>query len=838
MTPEPVAGPDEALRPAEGPRAGEAVARREDPEPGVPRAAGWTAPAPSANGPGQGASPPETPEPNDVGKKEKLAAAAPPPAARPPAERWKSRTPDPNWKKGWPTAQEAIQWLKDTFAAEGTPPTRVLEYHYPDEDGAVDFGMLRLEFADPDRDKETRPLSLWADGRWRFKFPPKPELLPLYMLPELANADQVFICEGEKCTNLLRDLGLAATTSAAGARSAGRTDWSALTAKDVVIVLDNNKPGEGYGRDVNALLDGLDPKPTVRVLRLPGLAEGEDVEQWLERLPEGWDPEQVTAELLRLADAAPAVNLDEAVRGSAPETPEAGDEAEAEAGAAGGDEDAQGAAPGPGPAATEGVRKAKSAGGVRKAKSPGEDYGHLFTIGRAYRCLDRKPYNHGVLEAIQGDRGHMRFQSELDGKIYHKALPLTVLANPDTGKPILEDPDAEPFVIDLIDSATFFTTDYRLEWLVRRVLVANQPCVIGGPRKALKTSLLLDLAVSLATARQFLGEFIVPRPFRVGLFSGESGPATIQDTARRVCRAKGTDPLGGGDLIDPRVDLSNLSWAFKLPQLSSEEQLAELVRVIKEARLEVAVIDPIYLCLLGGEGGRRVDPGNLFDMGPLLARITDACLAEGCTPLLAHHFKKNRDAPYDPPDLEDLSHAGIQEFARQWVLIGRRRRYESGSGRHELYLSVGGSAGHSSDWALDVDEGVLDDAFGGRKWETTIQPLSAVRAESAKQSQDAQAERAAERARTDQEARIRTLAVNAELALAALREMEDGRATATAWRNRLNWEGEKINPAIARLLDDGSIRKCEIPTRTGQGTRPVPGYEVTANLLNLNKEPE
>jgi hypothetical protein len=50
-----------------------------------------------------------------------------------------------------------------------------------------------------------------------------------------------------------------------------------------------------------------------------------------------------------------------------------------------------------------------------------------------------------------------------------------------------------------IDSAEFLTKNYEQLFLISHALVGNQPRVIAGPSKAMKTSLVVDRAVSLAT---------------------------------------------------------------------------------------------------------------------------------------------------------------------------------------------------------------------------------------------------------------------------------------------------------------------------------------------------
>jgi hypothetical protein len=255
----------------------------------------------------------------------------------------------------------------------------------------------------------------------------------------------------------------------------------------------------------------------------------------------------------------------------------------------------------------------------------------------------------------------------------------------------LQTPAEPAYRCELIDSAAFATGDYKPQWLVKRLLVRNQPGVIGGPRKCLKTSNAVDLAVSLAAGIPFLGEFTVYQPVRVALLSGESGEWTLQETARRVCAARGVDFAGLGD---------RLFWGFRLPQLARLDQLAALRDALAERHITVMLFDPLYLALLAGQ--TDLDAANLFHVGPLLLAVGRACLDVGCTPLLLHHTKKFTAKTLEPLDLDDLAYSGIAEFARQWLLVGRAEEYEPGTGRHVLWLSAGGSCGQGGLWQVST----------------------------------------------------------------------------------------------------------------------------------------
>src|SRR5262249_44383583 len=68
-------------------------------------------------------------------------------------------------------------------------------------------------------------------------------------------------------------------------------------------------------------------------------------------------------------------------------------------------------------------------------------------------------------------------------------------------------------------SMEFFARDSRPTWLVERLLVADQPAVIGGIAQGMKTSIGIDLCVSLASKTPFLGHFKTIMPLRVAVLS-------------------------------------------------------------------------------------------------------------------------------------------------------------------------------------------------------------------------------------------------------------------------------------------------------------------------------
>ncbi len=91
-----------------------------------------------------------------------------------------------------------------------------------------------------------------------------------------------------------------------------------------------------------------------------------------------------------------------------------------------------------------------------------------------------------------------------------------------------------------------------------------------------------DLAVSLATGGRFLGYYNVPEPKRMAMFSGESGMATIQETALRVCKAANVELASTG-----------IIFCETLPRFGDPVNMEAFRRFLDADGIEVVIIDPV-----------------------------------------------------------------------------------------------------------------------------------------------------------------------------------------------------------------------------------------------------
>jgi hypothetical protein len=226
----------------------------------------------------------------------------PQPTASPPK-------PKTSGKRSWKTIEDALRAVASKIEPK---PIKTDWWTYQDAHGNPVMVVARFDAADGS--KTYRPLHRLSDGSWAMGDPPG--LLPLYRLAEVIKSNgPVFVAEGEKCVLALEGIRADATTSAHGAKPAEKSNWTPLAKRPVVILPDHDAPGEGYVAALLRIFKGLNPRPaSVKVVRLPDLAEGGDVVDWIPMVVGdrvGDEAHKAVWDALQAAiDAAPMIDLD------------------------------------------------------------------------------------------------------------------------------------------------------------------------------------------------------------------------------------------------------------------------------------------------------------------------------------------------------------------------------------------------------------------------------------------------------------------------------------------------------------------------------------------------
>jgi len=195
---------------------------------------------------------------------------------------------------GFKEAKEALA----TQAGLLSEPQRkiVKTYNYTDESGNLLYQVVRYE---PKGFAQRRPD---GNGGWIWNLDGVRRVL--YNLPEVIKAEVVFLTEGERDCENLRELGLVGTTNAMGAGK-WRTEYNQhLKEKDVVILSDNDPEGKKHALDVAKSLIGV--AKSVKLIDLPNLPEKGDISDWTgNQKAEGKDNETIRDSLLNIIGKTP-----------------------------------------------------------------------------------------------------------------------------------------------------------------------------------------------------------------------------------------------------------------------------------------------------------------------------------------------------------------------------------------------------------------------------------------------------------------------------------------------------------------------------------------------------
>jgi len=177
--------------------------------------------------------------------------------------------------------------------------------------------------------------------------------------------------------------------------------------------------------------------------------------------------------------------------------------------------------------------------------------------------------------------------------------------------------------------------------LVQGILSKGCKLVIGGPSKAKKTWVMIDLAISVANGAPWLS--IETEPGKVLYMNFELKKRTLQQRALKILEAKRLehfDDVTFWNLRGKATDIANLVDRV-------------LIR-LKRRKFDLIIVDPIYKCL----GGRDENKAN--DMADFLNNLERLSEESGAAIALAAHFPKGNHKIKDAMDRI----AGSGVFAR------------------------------------------------------------------------------------------------------------------------------------------------------------------------------
>lgn len=217
--------------------------------------------------------------------------------------------------------------------------------------------------------------------------------------------------------------------------------------------------------------------------------------------------------------------------------------------------------------------------------------------------------------------------------------------------------------------------------------------------------------------------------------SAESGEVILQRNLLGMAAMMEITEQEKGELFQKR----KFSIQFWVPRINDDDLMGYFSDCIDKTGAKAVVLDPLYMAMNGdsqhslGLNGEQIQK--------LCRLITD----KGATPIVDDHAKRSsiNAKEYRPIVLEDITGAGKAESFRQWMLLGRRSAYQNDDStikEHDLWLTIGGSAGHSGTWGLDVSES-FDACYSQVEYKFTVIKASMVREAQKAATIDAAAER-------------------------------------------------------------------------------------------------
>ena len=165
--------------------------------------------------------------------------------------------------------------------------------------------------------------------------------------------------------------------------------------------------------------------------------------------------------------------------------------------------------------------------------------------------------------------------------------------------------------------------------------------IVAGEPKAFKSTLVMDMALSFATGKPFLGQFPMEEQGTVLYIQNENAHWIMKDRFEKMLKNKG---VGGS--VKKRGSKLRIRWPKDIPfymvnqrgfMLSNPEDREYLSDLMTELKPGLLILDPLYLMFDG-------DVGSAQDLFPILQWLMELKNTHNCSLILVHHYNKSGES--------------------------------------------------------------------------------------------------------------------------------------------------------------------------------------------------
>jgi len=186
-------------------------------------------------------------------------------------------------------------------------------------------------------------------------------------------------------------------------------------------------------------------------------------------------------------------------------------------------------------------------------------------------------------------------------------------------------PDLERGRIVIRDAAYYLSERPPIEYVVEKLIAESSVNVWFGQWGAKKTWAAIDLAVCVASGKQWLG--MATEPCNVLIIDEESGDTRLANRIKDVMRGE------LGQLANESVPIKSVSLAqFNLLKRPDDADL--LARLVLELDAKLIIIDALADVMLGGDENAVKDTQPVFANLRFIAELTGAAF------IVIHHANK------------------------------------------------------------------------------------------------------------------------------------------------------------------------------------------------------